>query len=98
MLLESGNTAVIGGLRSDTDTKTVSKVPFLGDIPIIGELFKFRSKNRDQRSLMVFITPTIVYSSADTQTILEQELKRRKVKLKDELDELLGMADAPAAN
>jgi len=90
MLLESGQTAVIGGLRTDAETKTLGKVPFLGDIPILGELFKFRSKNIDKRSLMVFITPSIVYTSDDSRRILELELERRDMLLKDELEQLLG--------
>jgi type IV pilus assembly protein PilQ len=94
MLLESGQTAVIGGLRTDSDTKTTGKVPFLGDIPILGELFKFRSKNLDQRSLMVFITPSIVYTSDDSRRILELELERRDTMLKDQLDEILGTSTA----
>ena len=89
MLLESGQTAVIGGLRTDSDTKTTGKVPFLGDIPILGELFKFRSKNKDMRSLMVFITPSIVYTSDDSRRILELEFERRDTMLKDQLENLL---------
>ena len=98
MLLESGQTAVIGGLRTEIDTKTQSKVPFLGDIPILGELFKLRTKNRDQRDLMVFITPTIVYSSADAERILQDEMQRRRVKLHDQLKELVGDDEATGAS
>jgi type II secretory pathway component GspD/PulD (secretin) len=95
MIIESGHTVMIGGLSTESDTATHSKVPLLGDIPIIGELFKHRSKNRDRRSLLVFITPTIVRSSEDSQHILQQELQRRRTALKHELESLYE-ANTPA--
>jgi type II secretory pathway component GspD/PulD (secretin) len=88
--LENGQTAVIGGLTTDSDIETNSKVPFLSDIPVLGELFSHEAKNRDRRSLMVFITPTIVHSSEDTEILLRQELERRRTRLKDGLDALIG--------
>jgi type IV pilus assembly protein PilQ len=96
MMLENGQTAVIGGLTTDSDVETKSKVPLLGDIPLVGELFKHEAKNRDRRSLMVFITPTIVHSSEDTEILLRQELERRRTSLKQQLDELIGTKDAAA--
>jgi type IV pilus assembly protein PilQ len=98
MMLETGQTAVIGGLTSDTETETKSEVPYLSKIPLLGELFKYKSKNHDRRSLMVFITPTIVHSSEDTEFLLRQELLRRQSSLKEELQQLFnayGPADAP---
>ena len=98
MLLESGPTALIGGLSSDSDTETHSKVPLLGDIPLLGELFKHKSSSRERRSLLVFLTPTIVRSSEDTQLLLQQELRRRRTALKAELETLLTPEEmAPAA-
>jgi len=89
MLLATGETAVIGGLSNDSDSEINSKVPFLGDIPILGELFKHRAKQRDRRTLLVFVTPTIVHNSEDNQRLLHQELDRRRRALKDEFDELM---------
>lgn len=88
MMLDSGQTAMIGGLSSESDQKTNTKVPFLGDIPVLGELFKYENSTRDRRSLLVFLTPTIIRSSEDTQLLLEQELRRRRTALKDELEKL----------
>jgi type IV pilus assembly protein PilQ len=88
MMLESGQTAVIGGLTSDTEVETKTAVPFLSKIPLLGELFKHQAKNRERRSLIVFITPSIVHSSEDTQLLLEQELRRRRSDLKEELESL----------
>ncbi len=98
MMLETGQTEVIGGLSSDTDTQAHSAVPILSKIPLLGELFKHESKQRERRTLMVFVTPTIVRSATDSQRILERELDRRKQALKQELDELInsGIERKPA--
>ena len=60
MTLESGSTIVIGGLMDSSESKNVSKIPLLGDIPILGEFFKYTSKNRDKRELIILITPYII--------------------------------------
>jgi len=60
VLIPSGNTLVMGGLISDNMTKTLTKVPLLGDIPAVGYLFRSNSKKRDRRNLVIFVTPTIV--------------------------------------
>lgn len=89
MMLETGQTAVIGGLSSDSDTETHSEVPGLSKIPLLGELFKHESKQRERRTLLVFITPTIVHNSADTQRVLDLELQRRRTEVKQELEDLI---------
>jgi len=89
MIIESGHTVMIGGLSTEAETKVNTKVPLLGDIPIIGELFKHRNNSHDRRSLLVFLTPTIVRSSEDSQLLLQQELSRRHGALKKELESLL---------
>jgi type IV pilus assembly protein PilQ len=92
MMLESGQTAMIGGLSSDSDQETETKIPLLGDIPVLGKLFKHENKSRDRRSLLVFLTPTILRSSEDSQLLLNQELRRRRSALKDELEKVLNSA------
>ena len=89
MLLESGQTAMIGGLTTDVDTKTESRVPYLSAIPLIGELFKNEKAERNRRSLLVFLTPSVVHSSADTEKIVQGELLRRRSRLKDEYEALM---------
>jgi type II secretory pathway component GspD/PulD (secretin) len=89
MLLESGQTAVIGGLTTDNDTETDSRVPWLADIPILGEAFKYNKRERQRRSLLVFITPTIVHSASDTERILQNEFLRRRTRLAEEVDSLI---------
>jgi type IV pilus assembly protein PilQ len=89
MLLESGQTAVIGGLTTDTDNKSTSRVPGLSRIPVLGELFKYKKNERQRRSLMVFITPNIVHSSADQELLLQRELERRRNSLRAEVESML---------
>jgi general secretion pathway protein D len=57
--VRSGKTVVIGGLIQDNQTTRVSQVPYLGDIPLVGELFKRTEKLNEKDTLYVFITPTI---------------------------------------
>jgi type IV pilus assembly protein PilQ len=60
VLVEDGQTVVIGGVYEFTDRSSVSKVPFLGDVPFLGNLFKKRGRNKDKAELLVFVTPKIL--------------------------------------
>ncbi len=60
VLIPSGNTLVMGGLVSDASTKGNTKVPFLGDIPLLGWAFRSENKTQNKKNLLIFITPTIV--------------------------------------
>jgi type IV pilus assembly protein PilQ len=66
VLIENGGTVVIGGIYEETDTSTTEQVPLLGDIPVLGHLFKTNMKNSERREMLVFITPRIV---ADALTL-----------------------------
>lgn len=59
-MIPSGYTLVLGGLRQDFSSKTATKVPILGDIPGIGLAFRSHKKSRDERDLVIFVTPTII--------------------------------------
>lgn len=59
-MVENGGTIVVGGIFVEEDLHGIEKVPLLGDIPVIGNLFKKRSKSRNRRELLIFITPKIV--------------------------------------
>lgn len=61
--VKDGETIVIGGLIKDDDLKTMKSVPLLGDLPIIGELFRSRSTSKIHSEVMMFITPRIVAGS-----------------------------------
>ncbi|WP_017223624.1 type II secretion system secretin GspD [Moritella dasanensis] len=69
ILADSGQTIVIGGLLDEQVTESVSKVPWLGDIPWIGNLFKSTSSSTRKRNLMVFIKPTIIRDNASIRGV-----------------------------
>lgn len=65
MNVQSGETMIVAGLFSSEDAKTVAKVPGLGQIPILGELFKSRQFRRGETELVVLVTPQIIDAEAD---------------------------------
>jgi len=60
VLVEDGQTLVLGGLIDDQINDTREKVPFLGDVPLLGSLFRYRTTRKNKRNLMVFLHPTIL--------------------------------------
>jgi type IV pilus assembly protein PilQ len=64
LLVRDGDTAVIGGIYSRNSAVNYNKIPWLGDIPILGWLFKQRKENDDRSELLIFITPRIINRSA----------------------------------
>ena len=69
VLVEDRETIVLGGLIDDDVQESVKKVPVLGDIPLLGRLFKTTSISRTKRNLMVFLRPTIVRDAEDVRAI-----------------------------
>ncbi|MGH8530195.1 MAG: type II secretion system secretin GspD [Nevskiales bacterium] len=80
VLVESGATLVLGGLIDDNVTENETKIPLLGDIPIIGNLFKSQSVRNNKQNLMVFIRPVILRSNvqADYYTRRKYDFVRSK--------------------
>lgn len=60
VLVADGETVVIGGVYEFTDRESVAKVPFLGDIPFLGNLFKKRGRSKEKAELLVFVTPKVL--------------------------------------
>ena len=60
VLVENGGTVVLGGIFEEEESNKVDKVPLLGDIPVVGNLFKNRHTDTSQKELLIFITPRIV--------------------------------------
>lgn len=58
--VENGGTAIIGGIFQTTEREDEVKIPLLGDIPLIGHLFRHKSKLQDKTELLVFLTPTVL--------------------------------------
>nr|ARO49610.1 fimbrial protein [Xylella fastidiosa] len=60
VLVDDGQTVVIGGVYEFSDRNSVSKVPFLGDVPFLGNLFKKRGKDKQKAELLIFVTPKVL--------------------------------------
>lgn len=72
LTVDDGAIGVIGGLLSDEERRTIETIPLLGDIPLLGNLFKSRAKSRSKTNLMIFIRPTVIRSAADNRRVTEQ--------------------------
>ncbi|CAD7349188.1 type IV pilus secretin PilQ [Xanthomonas arboricola] len=67
VLVADGETVVIGGVYEFTDRESVAKVPFLGDIPFLGNLFKKRGRSKEKAELLVFVTPKVLRVASAAQ-------------------------------
>ena len=83
VVVRNGDTIVIGGLMRDTEAPTINKVPILGDIPILGWLFKSKQVTVRKVNLLVFITPRIIRTRADARRLSDFKLKERLQFIKD---------------
>jgi len=77
VLLRSGQTAVLGGLKTKSESETVTKLPLLGDIPVLGYLFKGKVKQDTTTTLLVFITPNVIRTAEDMEQTMQRALEER---------------------
>ena len=70
--VDDGEIVGIGGLLDDNERRTIEAIPFLGDLPVIGNLFRSKSRSRAKTNLMVFIRPTILRSPGDARTMTQR--------------------------
>jgi len=78
VVVRDQQTVVIGGLMSNRIRNTVSKVPILGDIPILGYLFKQKKKITEKTNLLIVLTPYIIRDQTDLRRILKKKLEERR--------------------
>jgi len=93
VLLKSGQTAVLGGLVNRTQTDTELKLPLLGDIPVLGYLFKNKITSDVRSTLIVLITPSLIRSAQDTNDTMQRVLRERfemRQRLMEQRDEIFG--------
>jgi general secretion pathway protein D len=76
VLADNGQTIVLGGLITDDRQDSRQQVPILGDIPIVGELFKSRRESRQKRTLFIFLKPTILRDPADAAAAAKDKYAR----------------------
>jgi len=102
VIVADQNTVVIGGLIDDSFTQTEYKVPFLGDIPLLGWLFKSRSRGTERSNLFIFLTPKVVANPSESAAILKeksdymQEQKEQSIKLYEGRGRRAPVGRAPA--
>lgn len=94
--VDDGQIIALGGLLDDNERRTIEKIPFLGDLPALGALFRSKSRSRAKTNLMIFIRPTILRSAADARAVAErrygyvraQQLEQRPMQ-EPSIDELV---------
>jgi general secretion pathway protein D len=78
VVVHDQQSVVIGGLIQERDVYSVTKVPLLGDIPILGYLFKYSTKQKKKTNLLILLTPYIVKDQLDLQAIRERKIRERE--------------------
>ena len=83
VLVEDGQTLVLGGLNDDMITDVIEKVPLLGDIPVVGRLFQFKSKTKSKNNLVIFLHPVILRDAETANRISSSkydEMRTRRLR------------------
>nr|MBA2541823.1 type II secretion system protein GspD [Deltaproteobacteria bacterium] len=78
VVVNDQQSVVIGGLIQERDIYSVAKVPLLGDIPILGYLFKYTKKTKKKTNLLILLTPYIIKDQLDLQSIRERKVRERE--------------------
>jgi type II secretory pathway component GspD/PulD (secretin) len=78
--VQNGQSVIIGGLISTSDDRRRSKVPFLGNIPYVGVLFRSSKMITDRKELLIILTPQILLNANDGQRLTQDELRRTTIK------------------
>jgi general secretion pathway protein D len=93
VMADSGATVILGGLIDDDVQQSEQKVPLLGDIPILGNLFKSTSTTKRKRNLMVFLRPTIIRDGKSMSTLSQAKYEQMREKQLMKRDEGLTLMD-----
>ena len=83
VLVEDGQTLVLGGLNDDMITDVIEKVPLLGDIPVVGRLFQYKSKTKSKKNLVIFLHPVILRDAETANRISSSkydEMRARRIR------------------
>src|SRR2546428_4245915 len=87
-IVMDGHTIVMGGLIGETTQATESGVPLLKDVPILGFLFKSRGTSRQRTELAIFLTPYVVYTDEQADSLLRRE-QEQFARMKPDLGSIL---------
>jgi general secretion pathway protein D len=78
VVAQDAQTLVLGGIMQDREIDSVSKVPLLGDIPILGRLFRHTDTTKTKVNLLVFLTPHIIRQQRDFQQVMDRKMDERR--------------------
>ena len=73
VIVKDNQTVVIGGLIDESSARNDTKVPVLGDVPLLGWLFRKRTETNERANLYIFLTPRVIKSPAEAQKILQDK-------------------------
>ena len=92
ILAEDGETVVIGGLLAKNSVRSENKIPFFGDLPYVGALFRYRTQTQNKTELIIVLTPHIIRTTAcdAARMIASERLKMMDLNLKDVRERLWG--------
>ncbi len=85
----NGHTIVMGGIITESDETIERKVPWLGDVPIVGRAFRFDSTNSTRSELLIFLTPRVILNDADSEFIKQVETERTHM-IEEQAEEVHG--------
>lgn len=88
--VKDGETVILGGIIRSTVSSTTKKIPILGDIPLLGNLFKSTDKTDSKTELLVFLTPRVVRDPKDAATMTEEQKKKMSKPTQDQLNKAAG--------
>ncbi len=101
VVVPSGKTVIIGGLMEDQETSSVRKVPLLGDIPLLGALFRRKVTTKQKTELLIFLTPTIVTDGSGLVDVTQREKQNatliQRSHGQERLERYMGQDTAPTA-
>ena len=98
VIVQDGSIVVLGGLLTDGYSGNASQVPFLGDIPLLGNLFKGEARSRKKSNLMVFLRPVVVRDSGSTDSLSNdryQQMRDAQQRAQPTPSQMLPVNEAP---
>ena len=78
VVVGDGETVVLGGLQKESESESIEKIPGLGDIPLIGRLFQFKSRQKVKQDLLIILTPYVIRGPEDLRRIYERKQSERR--------------------
>ncbi|HBH7066496.1 TPA: type II secretion system secretin GspD [Enterobacter cloacae] len=87
VMVHSGQTVVLGGLMENVNKQNVSKVPLLGDLPLVGQLFRYTSQDTSKRNLMVFIHTTVLRDDDNYSAATKEKYDQMRARQQQRMEE-----------